>query len=264
MIEASALYVGHVMHRRTRPRAHRLNYRLVSLLLDLDEIDELGATSWLFSRNAFNVFSFRDRDYGAGTAEPLRAQMERLCASAGVNLDGGAIRLLTIPRILGFAFNPLSVFYCHDSGGALRAIVYEVNNTFGERHSYVIPVEGGGHGEIRQSCAKDFHVSPFMPMDMRYAFRVAPPGERLTLAITVSDKAGPVLAAVHTARRRRLSDAALARLFFSNPVSSVKVVAGILYEALRLWLKRVPVYPHPAPPAEPVTIAGMAGETARP
>ncbi len=262
MTAASALYVGRVMHRRTRPRAHRLAYRMFSLLLDLDEIDGLAARLSLFSRGRFNLFSFHERDYGAGTDEPLRAQVERLCAEAGFALDGGAIRLLTMPRILGFAFNPLSVYFCHDRAGRLGAILYEVNNTFGERHSYLIPVEADARKEgavVRQHCDKAFHVSPFMPLALRYDFRVRPPGvqpdERLDLAITVSDAAGPILAAVQTARRRPLSDAALVRAFAAHPFLTLKVVGGILWEALQLWLKRIPVHRHPAPPARPVTIA---------
>jgi len=261
MMVASALYVGHVMHRRTRPRAHRLRYRLFSLLLDLDEIDRLAARLTLFSRNRLNLFAFHDRDYAAGTREPLRAQVERHLAAAGLDLGGGPIRLLTMPRILGFAFNPLSVYFCHDRDGALRAILYEVNNTFGQRHSYLLPVEQAG-GIIRQDCAKDFHVSPFMGMDMRYAFRLAPPGERLSLAITGADAEGPILTAVHSAARRPLTDAELLRAFVTHPLLTVKVVGGILWEALRLWAKGVPVRDRPAPPLNPVTIVKSPQETA--
>lgn len=252
-----ALYIGRVMHRRLRPRAHRLSYRLFSLLLDIDRIDALAGRLRLFSRNRFNLFSFHDRDYAGGSDEPLRVQVERLLVMAGLAADGGPIRLLTMPRILGFAFNPLSVWFCHGHDGALRAILYEVNNTFGERHSYLLPVEDGGEDSgsvIRQDCAKAFHVSPFLAMDLRYDFRVLPPAERLAVAITGSDARGPLLVAVHTARRHPLTDAALARAFVTHPLLTAKVVAGIVWEALKLWLKRVPVHDHPAPPAHPVTI----------
>ncbi|WBO23825.1 DUF1365 domain-containing protein [Sphingomonas abietis] len=261
MTVASVLYVGHVMHRRTRPREHRLRYRLFSLLLDLDEIDVLAGRLTLFSRNRFNLFAFHDRDYGAGTREPLRAQVERHLASAGMDLGGGAIRLLTMPRILGFAFNPLSVYFCHDREGALRATLYEVNNTFGQRHGYLLPVEQTG-GIIRQGCAKDFHVSPFMGMDIRYAFRLAPPDERLSLAITASDGIGPVITAVHSATRRPLTDVELLKAFVTHPLLTFKVVGGILWEALRLWIKRVPVRARPAAPLHPVTIVKMPQEAA--
>ena len=253
MTRASALYVGEVMHRRARPRVHRLRYRLFSLLLDLDEIDGIAARLRLFSRNRFNLFSFHDRDYAGGSPEPLRAQIERYLAAAGLDLGGGPIRVLTMPRILGFAFNPLSVWFCHDPGGALRAILYEVNNTFGERHGYLLPVEPGA-AIIRQTCAKAFHVSPFMAMDMRYAFRVIPPADRLAIAITGSDAQGPLIAAVHTAARRPLTDAALLRAFATHPLLPAKVVGGILWEALKLWAKRVPIHRRPAPPSHSITM----------
>jgi DUF1365 family protein len=261
MTTASALYIGHVMHRRVRPRRHRLRYRIFSLLLDLDEIDMLARQLRLFSRNRFNLFSFHDRDHAGGTAEPLRAQVEHHLATAGIDIGGGAIRLLTMPRILGFAFNPLNVYFCHDRAGVLCAILYEVNNTFGERHSYLLPVEGDG-AAVRQGCAKAFHVSPFMAMDMHYAFRVSPPAERLAITITGSDSEGPVLIAAHSAARRTLTDAALAQAFLTHPLLTVKVVGGILWEAAKLWAKGVPVQDRPAPPPMPVTIGKTAREVA--
>lgn len=249
---ASALYVGHVAHRRVRPRAHALRYRLFSLLLDLDEIDAVAARLRLFSRNRFNLFSFHDADHAAGTAEPLRAQVERHLRDAGLP-TGGAIRLLAMPRILGFVFNPLSVYFCHGHDGRLAAILYEVSNTFGERHSYLLPADAGADGTVRQTCAKTFHVSPFMAMDMTYAFRVAPPGERLAIAIDAGDADGTILTAVLSSRRVVLTDAALARAFVTHPLLTAKVVAGILWEAARLWGKGVRVHARPAPPVQSVT-----------
>ena len=244
----SALYVGHVMHRRVRPRMHHLRYRIFSLLLDLDEIDVLAKRLRLFSRGRFNLFSFHDRDYGAGNQQPLRAQVEQHMIDAGMAPDGGAILLLTMPRILGFGFNPLSVYFCHDRAGALRAILYEVHNTFGERHSYLLPVEQED-GAVRQSCAKHFYVSPFMAMDMDYTFRVVPPAARVRIAITGSDASGPIITAVHSAKRRPLSDAALARVFVTHPLLTLKVVAGIGWEALKLLLKGVGIFARPEPSA---------------
>ncbi len=254
MSEASALYVGHVMHHRVRPKVHRLRYRIFSLLLDLDGIDALDARLRLFSRNRFNLFAFRDRDYAARTNEPLRDQVERHMRDAGLDPDGGPIRLLTMPRILGFAFNPLSVYFCHRRDGTLAAILYEVNNTFGERHSYLLPVAPDQADTVRQDCAKRFHVSPFLGLDMRYGFKVLAPAARLSIAVTASDPQGIVLTAVHSAQRRALTDAALAGAFVSHPLLTVKVVGGILWEALRLWTKGVRVHPHPAPPEHPITL----------
>ncbi len=249
----SAIYTGHVMHRRVRPRVHKLRYRMFSLLLDLDEIDGLTQSLHLFSRGRFNLFAFHDRDHGAGTAEPLRAQVEAHLTAAGITLDGGAIRLLTMPRLLGFAFNPLSVYFCHRADGALVAILYEVNNTFGQRHSYLLPVTEGLTTPIRQTTPKRFHVSPFMAMDMTYDFRVLPPAERLVISIAVSDGGGRTMMALHQATRRPLTDPALARAAIVYPLLTLKVVAGILWEALKLWLKGLAVHRLPLPPDTPVT-----------
>lgn len=258
MIASSALYVGKVMHQRLRPRRHRLSYDLYMLLLDLDELDQCAAGLRLFSRGARNLFSFYDSDHGAGGGEPLRAQVERHLDAAGLAIAGGAIRLLTMPRVLGFVFNPISVYFCYHRDGTLVATLYEVNNTFGQRHSYLLPVEPGAGAAFRQSVAKRFYVSPFMGMDMAYAFRVVPPADTLGVGITGSDDAGAVITAVLTARRRALTDAALLRVFVAMPLVTLKVVAGIGWEALRLWVKGVPLRQRPPPPATPVTITKIS------
>lgn len=249
----SALYVGHVMHHRLRPRVHRLRYRLFSVLLDLDDIDALSSRLRLFSRGRFNLFGFYDRDHGDGSEVPLRAQAEALLTRAQIS-HGGPIRILTMPRLLGFAFNPLIVWFCYDRAERLCAIIYEVHNTFGERHSYVLPVAPDPGDDVQQDIAKRFHVSPFLPMAMDYAFRVQPPGETLSIAITARDAEGPVLFAIQRARRRVLTDAALLRVAFTHPLLTLKVVVGIGWEAACLWIKRVPVHDH-APQDHTVTFA---------
>ena len=251
----SALYEGKVMHHRLRPRRHRLAYRVFWLLLDFDEIDALSRKILFFSRNRFNIFSFHDADYGVDSTEPLRAQVERQMSAAGIDCIGGSIRLLTMPRILGYAFNPLSVYFCHNRSGTLAAILYEVNNTFGERHSYLIPVSDGGAGAIRQQCPKQFYVSPFMDMAMDYVFHVVPPRERVVVSISGSDADGPLITAALSARRTELCDAALARAFVLYPLLTLKVVAGIHWEALLMWIKGLRLRKRPSPPAHPVTIA---------
>ncbi|MES2301917.1 MAG: DUF1365 domain-containing protein [Pseudomonadota bacterium] len=247
-----ALYKGHVLHRRLRPRVHVLRYRVLHMLVDIDRVGELAARLRLFGHNQFALFSFHDRDYGAGDKAPLRTHAESLLRSAGIDPDGGAIHLLTMPRVLGYAFNPLSTWFCHGRDGALRAVIYEVSNTFGERHSYVIATTSGAR-EVRQSAPKRFHVSPFLPMAMDYAFRVHPPDERLAIGIMVSDGAGPVLSAIHTARREALTDAALLRAAVAYPLVTLKVTAGIHWEALKLWSKQVPLFRKPPPPTAPFT-----------
>ncbi|MEP7056270.1 MAG: DUF1365 domain-containing protein [Caldimonas sp.] len=257
MTNESALYVGRVMHQRLRPARHRLRYRIFTLLFDLDELPALDARLRLFSLNRFNLFSLHERDHGAGDGTNLREHVERQLRAASMP-TGGAIRLLAMPRILGHVFNPLSVYFCHRRDGSLQAILYEVNNTFGERHGYLVAVDATEPGEpIRQRCAKQFHVSPFLGLQMDYDFRVEPPrADRaaLSLGINASDGAGTVLVASLDAQRRPLDDAALLGAWLAHPLLTLKVVGAIRWEALRLWLKRVPLHPRPALPASPVTI----------
>jgi DUF1365 family protein len=253
----SALYEGWVMHQRLRPSSHRLRYRMLSIFLDLDEIDALAKTHRLFSRNRFNLFSFHDRDYGSGGPESLRSQIEAHLAEAGMPLTNGPIRVLTMPRILGCAFNPLSLFFCYRPQGDLAAILYEVNNTFGQRHAYLIPAELGADGTLRQACTKDFYVSPFLEMGLRYVF--SPPGEKLAMLIRVSDEEGLLLTAAQSARRVSFGDASLLRAFLSHPLQVIRVLGGIHWEALRLWRKGLRPKSRPAPPARPVTAISPTG-----
>ena len=228
---ASCLYTGTVMHRRFRPRAHRLNYRVFWTLIDLDELPHLSARLRLFSLEGFNLFGLQTADHGDGSSHPLRQQVEAHLAAADIALDGGAIRLLCMPRLLGFVFNPISVYYCYHRDGTLKAMIYEVHNTFGQRHSYLIPVDAGAAEPLEQRCLKAFYVSPFMDMDIAYHFRVQPPSERVTLVIEGADAQGPVLIASLAGSRQALTDAALLRAFVSFPLMTLKVVAGIHWEA---------------------------------
>ncbi|OUM02384.1 hypothetical protein A8M77_11695 [Variovorax sp. JS1663] len=254
----SALYVGRVTHRRLGPVAHRLHYRMFSLLLDLDELPQLTRRLRLFSLDRFNLFSLHQRDHGAAGGQDLRCHVERQLGAAGLE-TGGPIRLLAMPRILGYAFNPLSVYFCHRTDGDLQAILYEVRNTFGERHCYLIEVDGDQRrgGTIRQTCAKRFHVSPFLGMEMRYGFRIVAPiadAKHLRVAVTAANANGPVLAASFDAQRHALDDGALMQAFLSVPLLTLKVVAAIHWEALRLWAKGLRIHRHPGPPDEAVTI----------
>jgi DUF1365 family protein len=250
----SALYAGPVIHQRLRPKRHRLKYRMAQGLFDLDELDQVAGKLRFLSRGRFNLFAFHDRDYGDGSDTPLRAQIEAHLQAAGLAPDGGPIRLLAMPRVLGHVFNPIAIWFCHRCDGSLLAIIYEVTNTLKQRHSYLIPVTEAADGTIRQSCAKTLYVSPFMDMDMAYDFAIRPPGEKVQIVVNGRDGEGPLISASFAGRRRPLTDGALLRLFFTIPLVTLKTVAGIYWEALKLWLKGIRIRRAPAPPEAKVTL----------
>lgn len=225
---APGLYIGRVMHRRLKSPPHRFTYGGFWLALDLDAFPALR----LLSRDRANLFSVHARDHADGEPGDLRAKI----AAKAVGIDvSGRMLLLTQPRLFGFVFNPLSLYVCHDSAGRLSALAWEVSNTFGARHTYVIAAEA--EGVVRQSCAKLMHVSPFLDMGLAYQFRLETRGDELRIGIVDRDASGPVLAAAVAATRRDLTDAALLSLALRAPLATLKVVAAIHWEALRLWLK---------------------------
>jgi uncharacterized protein len=259
MTPASGLYVGRVAHNRMCPRRHRLSYRCYWFLLDLNEIPALGKRLCLFSHNRFNAFSIRDIDYGEGQERSLRSQVEQRLLKAGVDLAGGKILLLAMPRILGYAFNPISVYYCYRADGTLAALVYEVHNTFRQRYSYLIAVEPSASSEITQRCEKRFYVSPFLKMDLNYEFSVVEPLANVRLAVRASDGDQLILTATLSGRRTELTDANLIKVFFTHPLLTLKVIAAIHWEAVRLWSKGIQLIVRPEPPASQIT-PGVAAE----
>jgi DUF1365 family protein len=244
VIETSAIYVGVVLHQRFRPRRHRLRYRVFSLLLDIDELPQLGSHLRLFGYNRWSLVSFLDRDHGDGSGGKLRPWVETQMVAAGLAPDGGRITILCYPRILGYVFNPLTVYFCHGRQGGLVAILYEVSNRHGERHTYVIPVTDPFAATVHQTCRKQFYVSPFIPMNCTYRFQVLPPRERASVGIEEFDEVGPLLTATFSGRRRPLGDGALLRALAAYPLLTLKVTAGIHWEALRLLLKGMPLFVH--------------------
>ena len=234
------------MHRRLRPRRHEFAYRGFWFVIDVDEIDALAGGCRLFSRNRFNLFSFHDRDYGDRSGAAPRADVERQMAAAGLTPDGGAIRLLTLPRILGYVFNPLSVYFISAPTAGCGRSCGRSSNTFGERHAYLIPVADPEAPGDPAECAKQLHVSPFLDMDMTYRFRVAPPAERTTVTIIGADAEGAMLVAAMNGARREFGDGALLGAFASVPFMTLKVVVAIHWEALRHLAEGRPLPRRPA------------------
>ncbi|WP_193181398.1 DUF1365 domain-containing protein [Nisaea sediminum] len=256
----SCLYRGAVMHARLLPFRHRFVYRVFSMLVDLDELDGLSGELRFFSRNRFNLFSYFDRDHGSRDGTPVADWVHDQLQAAGLELDEGRITTHCFPRILGFVFNPLTIYFCHRRDGRLLAVLYEVKNTFGQQHCYLIPVEDGHEpgNAILQSCDKGFYVSPFIGMQSTYRFRLKDPGEKLSILIRQETPAGETLVATHTGRREELSDGTILRMAALYPLLTVKVVAGIHWEALKLWIKGAVFHERPAEPDRAVTVIGKS------
>src|SRR5579862_3661439 len=177
--DAAALYLGEVMHARLKPVGHRFSYRVMSLLIDLDRLDVADRQSRLFGVNRPALYSFHEADHGDRDGSSLKLYVQRQAGEHGIDLTGGRVLLLCYPRLLGYTFNPLSAYFCYRAGGRLALVIYEVRNTFGDIHAYVLPVRPGelSAAGIRQQQDKLFYVSPFIDMAMRYHFRISPPAE---------------------------------------------------------------------------------------
>ena len=247
---ALSLYRGPVMHARMKPVVHRFTYHVFSILIDLDRIAEAGRSSAFFSTDRWNLISFCQKDHGPRDGSQLRTYIDTVLSKAGL-VRAHRILLMCYPRILGFTFNPLAIYYCYDRLGDLCALVYEVRNTFGEAHTYVAPIEAGeaqANG-VRQDRDKLFYVSPFLDMSMRYHFRLQPPAETLKLRILETDAEGPILAATFNGRREEANTQRLLANFLRIPLLTFKIVAAIHWEALRLYIKGLRIRPRPIPPA---------------
>lgn len=232
----SAIYQGRVAH--SRPGKHRLRYRVFMLALDIDELPRLSRSLKLFAHNRPSLLSVFDSDHANRLRQPIRPQIEGVLRDAGLPSDGGAVVLLTMPRLLNYVFNPISVYFCYRRDGALAALVHEVSNTFGERFFYALPAEIKD-GRIKQTCRKAFFVSPFLEQDLRYAFNVLAPGDRVGIAIAVWRGDQIALTASFHGARSDLNDSNILRAFARNPLMTLKVILGIHWEALRLLMKGV-------------------------
>ncbi len=242
----SSLYTGSVRHRRYRPTPHSFCQRLFMLYLDLDEIEVIFNQSPLLSKHRWSLARFHRADYLGDPRESLAESVRQTVrAEADVQFDG-PIRLLTHVRYCGLVFNPVSLYYCfHSDGYTLAAIVAEVTNTpWHQRHSYVIPCEDGLR-VIQHRCAKVFHVSPFLPMDVDYHWRLSRPEQRLSVHLEDHDRHGRLFDATLSLVRRPLTSRQLCVQLARFPLMTGQVALGIYWQALRLWMKRLPVYAHP-------------------
>lgn len=232
------------MHHRFRPVAHRFVYSVFSLYLDLDELDEVRRRSWLLGVERLGLLSFRNRDHGPRDGSALKPWVLDELSKEGIVLERPRIMLLCMPRIFGYVFNPLSIYFCHD-GERLAAILYEVKNTFGGQHTYAFPISGerGPEAPMAHGCDKAFYVSPFIQMAARYRFTLREPGEKLAVVIKEHDTEGLFFIASQIGDRAPLRDATLLRALLGDCVMTFKVFAGIHLEALRLWRKGAPYHP---------------------
>lgn len=256
MTPAASLYVGRTIHQRFAPVPHRFSYGIFQILVDVDRLDGAFAGLRLIRIGRLGPFSFDARDHGARDGTALRGWVEARLAQAGIAASAARIRLLTFPRVLGFVFNPLSIFFVHDADEGLEAVIYEVNNTFGQTHAYVVPAGGGR--EEHQAADKAFHVSPFFRVEGGYRFRLSAPGTRFKLVIVKEIGGLPDFVASLTARRLPLTDGHLLRLSFAMPLMTLGVVAAIHWEALRLWIKGAPFGARPAGPKAGMSV-GRSG-----
>lgn len=236
---AVTLYPGEVMHARLKPFGHRFAYRVFSLLVDLDRLAEAGCCSRLFSVNRPGLCSFHEADHVEKKGESARDHADRLLAAAGLREKAFRVLLLAYPRILGYVFNPISVYFAYRADDSLIAIIYSVRNTFGQRHIYVAPVRPGDVTDagIRQERTKIFHVSPFIEMGTRYHFRILPPGKAVRLRIHETEAGEPLLSATFAGKAESLTTASLARCLLKIPLMTWKVMGGIHWEAAKLWKK---------------------------
>ena len=230
----SCIYNGVVTHKRFKPVKHFLKYKTFSFFIDLDEIEKLDKNNIIFSFNRFNIFSFYNKDHGDRDGKSLKNWVMDNLIKFKISENINKIKLLCYPRIFGYVFNPLSIFYCYEDN-LLKAIFYEVKNTFNEQHTYIFKVKD--NNKIDQKCKKKFYVSPFMDMDTYYNFKLLNPNEKLSVSIKQTDKEDVILTAVQTGKRKEFTLKQLIINFFTYPLMSVKIISAIHFEALLLWKK---------------------------
>ena len=238
MINNSCIYIGSVIHKRFKPKKHFFKYSVFSLFLDLDEINELDQQIPFFSYNKFNILSFFDKDHGYRDGSSIKDWLIHVLQKKNISTINIKIKILCYPRIFGYVFNPLSIFFIYDTDSNPIAILYEVKNTFGEQHTYVFKIDIKNK-QIFNNCKKKFYVSPFMDLESKYFFKVLIPNERLSVIIDQRDKEGKLLFASQDGERVKLSSKNLLKSYLKHPLMTLKIISAIHYEALKLWMKGI-------------------------
>ena len=234
----SCIYDGSVIHKRFKPKEHFFKYKVFSLLIDLSELNELNDKLKFFSLNRFNLISFYEKDHGDRDGSSLFSWVKLNLSINNISTENIKIKLLCYPRILGYVFNPLSIFFIYDKNETLISILYEVKNTFGEQHTYVFRVEDKNK-LIQNNCSKKFHVSPFIEMDCNYFFRILNPGENLYVKIDQYDQEGKILFASQDGKRTDLTSKNLISSYLRHPLMTFKIISAIHFEAFKLWIKGI-------------------------
>jgi len=234
----SCIYNGSVIHKRFKPKEHFFKYKVFSLFIDLAELNELNDKLKFFSINKFNLISFYEKDHGERDGSSLINWVKLNLNNNNISTENIKIKLLCYPRILGYVFNPLSIFFIYDKNEKLISILYEVKNTFGEQHTYVFKVEGD-EKLIQNNCSKKFHVSPFIEMNCNYFFRILTPVESLSVIIDQYDKEGKILFASQDGKRSDLTSKNLMKAYLKHPLMTFKIISAIHFEAFKLWIKGI-------------------------
>ena len=238
MIKSSYIYNGHVVHKRFKPKKHFFKYKVFSLLIDLSEIHLIEKELTLFSYNKFNILSFYDIDHSPRDGSSLFNLAKQTLTESKINIGSGKIKLHCFQRFFGYVFNPLSIFYCYNENSQLKAVLYEVKNTFNEQHTYVFSTPPSSN-LILHKCDKKFYVSPFIEMKTFYNFRLLNPGKILNIFIKQGDVEGTLLTACQIGKKVEMSSKNLFFQFLTHPLMSFKVILAIHFEAFRLWMKGV-------------------------
>ena len=238
MIKNSYIYTGTVIHKRFKPKNHSFNYKVFSLLIDLSELDLMHQKLKLFSYDGFNIISFFNKDHGPRDGSSLKDWVKDNLKKNDIETENIQIKLLCYPRIFGYVFNPLSVFYIYDKNSELISILYEVKNTFGEQHTYIFKVLKDSN-LIQNNCSKKFHVSPFIDMNCNYFFRLLKPGNKISVIIDQYDSKDKILYASQDGIRSDFNTKYLIKSYLKHPIMTFKIIIAIHYEAFKLWVKGI-------------------------